>query len=131
MVSGLNPGTLDTLKNLQMSFKQIGNDYQINNLGKDNSNDSENQPEFLKKQRRRSIKNNKIVFVHSKKKEIIEPIIPKEEEENMEESFEEIHREMKMPPTDQNGLLPNGKKPRGSRYRGVSRNGNQWQVKFV
>jgi hypothetical protein len=23
----------------------------------------------------------------------------------------------------------NNKKPRGSRYRGVSRNGNQWQVK--
>lgn len=23
-----------------------------------------------------------------------------------------------------------GKKPRGSRYRGVSRNGNQWQVKI-
>jgi len=24
--------------------------------------------------------------------------------------------------------LKNGKKPRGSRFRGVSRNGNQWQV---
>lgn len=25
--------------------------------------------------------------------------------------------------------VSNNKKPRGSRYRGVSRNGNQWQVK--
>ncbi len=25
----------------------------------------------------------------------------------------------------------NNKKPRGSRYRGVSRNGNQWQVKII
>ena len=28
-----------------------------------------------------------------------------------------------------NGNTSNNKKPRGSRYRGVSRNGNQWQVK--
>ena len=25
----------------------------------------------------------------------------------------------------------NKKKPRGSRYRGVSRNGNQWQVCYI
>lgn len=30
--------------------------------------------------------------------------------------------------SDQDDTNPNKKKPRGSRYRGVSRNGNQWQV---
>jgi hypothetical protein len=38
---------------------------------------------------------------------------------------EESHDYRETPET----ILANGKKSRGSRYRGVSRNGNQWQVK--
>jgi hypothetical protein len=46
----------------------------------------------------------------------------KEEEEKLEnESFIE---------NDNDSDSTNKKKPRGSRYRGVSRNGNQWQVNF-
>lgn len=46
-------------------------------------------------------------------------------EENDIDLKEEAHNDSLME-NDSDGT--NKKKPRGSRYRGVSRNGNQWQV---
>jgi hypothetical protein len=133
--------------------------YDRNNLSKD----------FLSKIRRRSIKNNKIVFVHPHKalkqnmaanneathmntsvvinnvttetpnnnvvgttnhQDIIK-IEPgnNQKDDNMtiysfneKESINQSYNKGKF------ALILAGKKPRGSRYRGVSRNGNQWQV---
>ena len=103
--------------------------------------------DFLNKMRRRSIKNNKIVFCHSlgsrkivqdkvnffnfqpqevKVEGTIEEEIPIDEHEEEEE----LKKELKVNYSEPVSMI-NGKKPRGSRYRGVSRNGNQWQVDYI
>jgi DNA mismatch repair ATPase MutS len=150
IVSGLNPSNLnnfESLKNLQLSFNNINyNTFNLSSFQEPKElptkldalpvkeiflKPSKQEKDFLNKQRRRSIKNNKIVFVHSQKNKVIEKIESEEaEDEELEESMEEVQKDVKyVPLTDEYGLLPNGKKPRGSRYRGVSRNGNQWQVR--
>lgn len=54
-------------------------------------------------------------------------------EENLDNSLSETNNQNNSMQGDKdnsgNGNTSNNKKPRGSRYRGVSRNGNQWQVK--
>lgn len=86
--------------------------------------------DLLAKKRKRYIKNNKLVFVQpgsaaAKKLEL--EGTDKEEEitklENNEEMFDQNVEYNSM-----EEQISKGKKPRGSRYRGVSRNGNQWQV---
>jgi len=69
---------------------------------------------FLMKPRERYVKNNKLVYVHSSKTPI-KRTNPKSDGVASE---------------DGRGLdeLSTSKKSRGSKYRGVSRNGNQWQV---
>ena len=84
------------------------------------------------------IKNNKIVFSH----------VDKNSEDKLEEEYKRIEEEQNkerresedMDDSNSNSNLSVNskneneksfgmfKKPRGSRYRGVSRNGNQWQV---
>ena len=85
---------------------------------------------LLAKKRKQYIKNNKLVFVQpgsaaAKKLEL--EGTDKEEEitklENNEEMFDQNVEYNSM-----EEQISKGKKPRGSRYRGVSRNGNQWQV---
>jgi hypothetical protein len=54
---------------------------------------------------------------------------------NLEENFDYSHSEINCAnsnPGNNNDISGgnSNKKPRGSRYRGVSRNGNQWQVNF-
>jgi hypothetical protein len=58
------------------------------------------------------------------------------EEEFKEENYEDLNADFNMNNNSQENVNSQsdpshshkGKKPRGSRYRGVSRNGNQWQV---
>ena len=77
------------------------------------------------KKRKRSLKNNKLVFLQlDKGKEGNEVNNEKEESEVDEENKnnESLNSE-KM-----SELINKNTKPRGSRYRGVSKNGSQWQV---
>jgi hypothetical protein len=48
--------------------------------------------------------------------------------EEKEESLLDINVNYVLEENDLSESSTKGKKPRGSRYRGVSRNGNQWQV---
>ena len=80
--------------------------------------------QLCSKKRKRFIKNNKLVFVQvdqEKEKEINN--IPEESEENEESQNHDSLNSEKM-----SELIQKNKKPRGSRYRGVSKNGTQWQV---
>ena len=91
---------------------------------------NDNNRELLQNTRKRYIKNNKLVFVQpgsAAAKKLEMEVADKEEEivklENNEELFEQ-----NMEYNSMEEQMSKGKKPRGSRYRGVSRNGNQWQV---
>jgi hypothetical protein len=143
IISGLNPSNFDTFKNLQLSLNNMNyNTLSVNNIqepqiitqtvGKEIfRKPNKIAKDFLLKQRRRSIKNNKVVFVHTNKKKKEEGKPEVDEiiaEDGPEINYEVLQKDIKQGPIDEYGLLPNGKKPRGSRYRGVSRNGNQWQV---
>ena len=66
---------------------------------------------FANKKRKRFIKNNKLVFVQMKDSDIIS--------ENESINYEEKEKSLE---------LNKNIKPRGSRFRGVSKNGSQWQV---
>jgi len=100
-----------------------------------NSEKNSNTLNMFNKKRKRDIKNNKYVFfLGDNKKEKKE----KEQEQEQEKSVNNVIN------TDNTDTTPNqtqtanmesndycsekSKKPRGSKFRGVSRNGNQWQV---
>ena len=85
-----------------------------------NENDKNSTLNMFNKKRKRDIKNNKLVFIlgdnNKEKKEI------KKQKIN-----NDIHISKEtMKKNDENS--EKNRKPRGSKYRGVSRNGNQWQV---
>jgi hypothetical protein len=151
---GLNPkiNALNALKKLGNPFASINSGFDqeaVNNFNPDVglTESSQSEPlkekfrepivstkkDLLNKYRRRSIKNNKIVFVHDPKKKQLNQVKVEEEEYNEEEFLEDESNDNKEAyvedSNEDTGLLPNGKKPRGSRYRGVSRNGNLWQVR--
>ena len=114
----------------------------VNSIGDNNNikSDSEKNSTTLNmfnKKRKRDIKNNKLVFIaENNKKEKIE----KKEKEEKEKSATNVsyvnNTENTETPnhTQTNNIDSNdinsdkSKKPRGSKFRGVSRNGNQWQV---
>lgn len=50
-------------------------------------------------------------------------------DENYEYESSDVNNKPNQGNNKDNNITSN-KKPRGSRYRGVSRNGNQWQVKI-
>lgn len=84
------------------------------------------------RKRKRYIKNNKLVFVQldqaeKKNNEKTGSLEEKTEEINQQnhEENEELFDSQK---ENLSELLPKNTKPRGSKYRGVSRNGSQWQV---
>ena len=89
------------------------------NLLKENEKTSSTLNMFNKK-RKRDIKNNKLVFISGdnkkEKKEIKKAKIFNENNQSKEN----------LKKNDENSEKNN--KPRGSKFRGVSRNGNQWQV---
>ena len=89
------------------------------NLLKENEKASSTLNMFNKK-RKRDIKNNKLVFISGdnkkEKKEIKKQKINNEVNQSKDNSKK----------NDENS--EKNRKPRGSKFRGVSRNGNQWQV---
>ena len=97
--------------------------------------------EMLSKKRKRFIKNNKLVFVQADSAaakrlelegfEIKDDDLNKLENDNLENLEFHINNNAMSNNYEYNSIedqLAKGRKPRGSRYRGVSRNGNQWQV---
>jgi hypothetical protein len=100
-----------------------------NGLNINNSLNSENDKNnttlnVFNKKRKRDIKNNKLVFI-SQNEKIEKEIKKKENSINTIELASNNNVE-----TSQSNEINSEKdrKPRGSKYRGVSRNGNQWQV---
>jgi hypothetical protein len=76
------------------------------------------------KKRKRFLKNNKLVFIQSDK--VNEN---KEENNNQNASGEEENQNNDSLNSEKiTELIQKNYKPRGSRYRGVSKNGSQWQV---
>lgn len=90
--------------------------------------------DFMSRKRKRFIKNNKLVFVQAdsaaaKKLELDSGAIEcKDEDLTKLENLNEMSEGNGLEMTSMEETLAKGRKPRGSRYRGVSRNGNQWQV---
>ena len=70
------------------------------------------------KKRKRFIKNNKLVFIQ----------LEKEKEKNEEKNDSVDNKNDSSLNSEKLGELIKNTKPRGSRYRGVSKNGSQWQV---
>ena len=91
-----------------------------NNKKKNNNNNK-----LITKKRKRFIKNNKLVFVQVDKENE-----NKEEKNNKEgsELNEENKSQESLNSEIVSELMHKNTKPRGSRYRGVSKNGSQWQV---
>jgi len=76
------------------------------------------------KKRKRFLKNNKLVFIQSDK--VNEN---NEGNNNQNSSYEEENQNNDSLNSEKiNELIKKNYKPRGSRYRGVSKNGSQWQV---
>ena len=114
----------------QTPLLQTGNESNINNLTfstsineknllKENEKASSTLNMFNKK-RKRDIKNNKLVFISGDNK--------KEKKEIKKQKINnEIHQSKDNSKKNDENSEKN-RKPRGSKFRGVSRNGNQWQV---
>ena len=87
----------------------------------------------MSRKRKRFIKNNKLVFVQAdsaaaKKLEMEGVLECKDEDLTKLDNLNEMSDGGGLEMTSMEESLAKGRKPRGSRYRGVSRNGNQWQV---
>ena len=81
--------------------------------------------QFTSRKRKRFIKNNKLVFVQVEKENEKKDINNKQGES---EEKEENENEDSLNSEKMSELMQKNTKPRGSRYRGVSKNGSQWQV---
>ena len=78
------------------------------------------------KKRKRYIKNNKLVFIqldHEEDKDDQNTINKNNEEKSDSNRIDDILDAEKL-----NEIIQKNTKPRGSRFRGVSKNGSQWQV---
>ena len=76
------------------------------------------------KKRKRFLKNNKLVFIQSDKGKDYEG----KKDKNELEEYEENENEASFDSEKVSELIQKNTKPRGSKYRGVSKNGSQWQV---
>ena len=78
--------------------------------------------------KKRFLKNNKLVFIQKEnnKEENEQNKASDRETNNQEEEKGNLEQEMRLNLVEEE--LAKERKPRGSRYRGVSRNGSQWQV---
>ena len=105
--------------------KNINNFTFSNNVNETNLiNENEKNSSILNlldKKRKRDIKNNKLVFILGDNKKD-----KKEKEIKKQKMNDEINCKENLKKNDENS--EKNIKPRGSKYRGVSRNGNQWQV---
>ena len=108
------------ISNKNFTFSTENNILQNNEINNSTLN-------VFNKKRKRDIKNNKLVFISGdNKKEQKEKLRKKERKKiKMNEKPKENNNE-NMKKYDENS--EKNIKPRGSKFRGVSRNGNQWQV---
>ena len=79
---------------------------------------------IISKKRKRFLKNNKLVFIQSDKGKDYEG----KKDKNKLEEYEEKENEASFDSEKVSELIQKNTKPRGSKYRGVSKNGSQWQV---
>ena len=86
--------------------------------------DEKQNNKLTSKKRKRFLKNNKLVFIQSDK------VNENKEENNSQNDSgdEENQNDDSLNSEKINELIQKNYKPRGSRYRGVSKNGSQWQV---
>ena len=127
------------LKRPEMKVEKSHKLFNTSNVdnGKNNPTQQSSSPfqtlpneDLLAKKRKRYIKNNKLVFVQpgsaAAKKLELEGADKEEEITKLENNEEMFDQNVEYNSTEVQ--ISKGKKPRGSRYRGVSRNGNQRQV---
>ena len=101
------------------------------NINSNNDTKNENMLKMLDKKRKRGMKNNKFVFMLGEENKKENKVT---ENENNSNNVNYPENTETPNPTMTNNIDSNefdsekSKKPRGSKFRGVSRNGNQWQV---
>ena len=123
------------VNNNNFTFSNVLN---LNNNSINTETDKNNSTlSMFNKKRKRDIKNNKLVFIsENNKKEIKEKEkenVKKENNNNTNNintsNTNEIITSIIIETSQSNEInSEKDRKPRGSKYRGVSRNGNQWQV---
>ena len=126
------------LKRPEMKVEKSHKLFNTSNVdnGKNNPTQQSSSPfqtlpneDLLAKKRKRYIKNNKLVLVQpgsaAAKKLELEGADKEEEITKLENNEEMFDQNVEYNSTEEQ--ISKGKKPRGSRYRGVSRNGNQRQ----
>ena len=88
--------------------------------------------QLINRKRRRFIKNKKLVFIPTDSENINQDNILTNDQidskDNNNIGAEKLKHNEEISENDFNELLTKNLKPRGSKYRGVSRNGSQWQV---
>ena len=80
--------------------------------------------QITSRKRKRFLKNNKLVFIQSDKGRDYE----EKKDKNELEEYEENENDSSFDSKKVSELIQKNTKPRGSKYRGVSKNGSQWQV---
>ena len=131
--SDVNLKNIPSLLNQGKSHKLFSTTNLNNTLIQHNTSNNEIGSDFMSRKRKRFIKNNKLVFVQAdsaaaKKLEMEGAIECKDEDLTKLDNLNEMSDGGGLEMTSMEESLAKGRKPRGSRYRGVSRNGNQWQV---
>ena len=130
-------GQPSIIPNANINEKNNQNYSFVDTMGDKNSiqNESEKNSTTLNmfnKKRKRDIKNNKLVFISENNKK--EKKDEKEKEKSSNVSYvnntenTETPNQTQTNNMDSNDVNSDAKKRRGSKFRGVSRNGNQWQV---
>ena len=133
MNSDLNLKNIPSLLNQGKAHKLFSTT-NLNNSLLHNHQSTDIGSDFMSRKRKRFIKNNKLVFVQAdsaaaKKLELDSGAIEcKDDDLTKIENLNEMSEGNGLEMTSMEETLAKGRKPRGSRYRGVSRNGNQWQV---
>ena len=113
--------------NMQLFKASTGKPVSYNSLSAKNDHLSN---QLTGNKRIRYVKNNKLVYVQkgSSVAKKLEAEAAMKEEDVCSSDKNEIMFEQGNDVTLQDDDISKGKKPRGSKFRGVSRNGNQWQV---
>jgi hypothetical protein len=113
-----------TTPQLLVNDKNINNFTFSSSINENNGiteNEKNSTLNMFNKKRKRDIKNNKLVFIlgdnKKEKKEVKKQKINNEENNQNKETNKKSEENSEK-----------NRKPRGSKFRGVSRNGNQWQV---
>ena len=101
--------------------KKLRNSHNNKNLSEKSNN---NEIQLFNKKRKRYIKNNKLVFILDENKKAPKNLETNGKNENNEKNKENTGSKVELNEENTEKV----RKPRGSKYRGVSRNGNQWQV---